>query len=129
MTRVLGVHGVRNYKAADSTPHLGSARLRSDWLAALGDAASGLELETAYYADLLRSERQSTEPADEELALVEQWARAWGGGSERGAGPGHGLAAVDLRPGRRAGGRAARGGREKREAVLSRGHPVLRRRA
>ncbi|MEW5531902.1 serine peptidase [Streptomyces virginiae] len=78
MTRVLGVHGVRNYKAADSTPHLGSARLRSDWLAALGDAASGLELETAYYADLLRSERQSTEPADEELALVEQWARAWG---------------------------------------------------
>ncbi|MEU7602301.1 hypothetical protein [Streptomyces sp. NPDC041003] len=78
MTRVLGIHGVRNYKAADTTPHLGSARLRADWLAAIGPAAPGLDLETAYYADLLRSERQSAEPADEELALVEQWARVWG---------------------------------------------------
>ncbi|WP_404953683.1 serine peptidase [Streptomyces sp. 147326] len=78
MTRVLGIHGVRNYKAADSTPHLGSARLRSDWLAAIGAAVPGLDLETAYYADLLRSEKQGEDPADEELALVEQWARAWG---------------------------------------------------
>ncbi|MER6255188.1 hypothetical protein ABT224_27935 [Streptomyces sp. NPDC001584] len=78
MTRVLGLHGVRNYKAADSTPQLGSARLRTDWLAAIGEAVPGLDLETAYYADLLRSEKQSTEPADEELALVEQWARVWG---------------------------------------------------
>ncbi|MET9568752.1 hypothetical protein ABZY34_06355 [Streptomyces virginiae] len=36
MTRVLGVHGVRNHKAADSAPHLGSARLCSAWLSALG---------------------------------------------------------------------------------------------
>ncbi|MFI8338895.1 hypothetical protein ACIF8W_02230 [Streptomyces sp. NPDC085639] len=78
MTRVLGIHGVRNYKAADSTPHLGSGRLRSDWLTALGPTASGLDLETAYYADLLRSEKQGEDPADEELALIEQWARAWG---------------------------------------------------
>ncbi|MFE6839026.1 serine peptidase [Streptomyces sp. NPDC057705] len=78
MTRVLGIHGVRNYKAADRTPHLGSARLRAEWLAAIGPAAPGLDLETAYYADLLRSERQSADPADDELALVEQWAMVWG---------------------------------------------------
>ncbi|MDN0197259.1 hypothetical protein [Streptomyces sp. S.PNR 29] len=78
MTRVLGVHGVRNYKAVDVSPHHGSSRLRADWLAALGEAASSLDLETAYYADLLRGEKQSTELDDDELALVEQWARAWG---------------------------------------------------
>ncbi|NJP50240.1 hypothetical protein HCJ93_09170 [Streptomyces sp. SBST2-5] len=78
MTRVLGIHGVRNYKAADTTPALGGKRLRDDWLAALGPRVPGLDLETAYYADLLRSERQSDTLEDAELALVEQWALAWG---------------------------------------------------
>ncbi|KUO03537.1 hypothetical protein [Streptomyces caeruleatus] len=77
MTRVLGVHGVRNYKAADTTPYDGSVRLRTDWLAALGPNATALQLETAYYADLLRSQKQSGELDDDALALVEQWALAW----------------------------------------------------
>ncbi|MFF7788386.1 serine peptidase [Streptomyces sp. NPDC007991] len=78
MTRVLGIHGVRNYKAADTTPDIGSKRLRTDWTAALGSSVPGLDLETAYYADLLRSERQGDELADVETVLVEGWARAWG---------------------------------------------------
>ncbi|MFI7019001.1 hypothetical protein [Streptomyces sp. NPDC050164] len=78
MSSVLGIHGVRNYKAADTTPDIGSKRLRTDWLEALGSRVPGLELETAYYADLLRSERQSDELDEAELVLVEQWARAWG---------------------------------------------------
>ncbi|MFD5338383.1 hypothetical protein [Streptomyces hawaiiensis] len=78
MTRLLGIHGVRNYKAADTTPDLGGKRLRADWLEALGDRIPGLELETAYYADLLRGERQSDELDDTDVVLVEQWARAWG---------------------------------------------------
>ncbi|MFD4620814.1 hypothetical protein [Streptomyces sp. NPDC058475] len=78
MTRLLGIHGVRNYKAVDTSPHLGSARLRADWLGALGASAPALDLETAYYADLLRSERQSAELDDDALTLVEQWALAWG---------------------------------------------------
>lgn len=78
MTRVIGIHGVRNYKAADSNPHLGRTRLRDEWLTALGEAASGLHLETAYYADLLRSPKQNTDLDEAELAFVEQWALAWG---------------------------------------------------
>ncbi|MEU0176296.1 hypothetical protein ABZ178_23525 [Streptomyces massasporeus] len=78
MTRLLGIHGVRNYKAADTTPGIGAKRLRTDWLAALGSSVPGLELEMAYYADLLRSERQSDELDGTDVVLVEQWARAWG---------------------------------------------------
>ncbi|MFF4661073.1 hypothetical protein [Streptomyces sp. NPDC001381] len=78
MTRILGVHGVRNYKAADTTPVLGAARLRTDWQGALSGALPALDLETAYYADLLRSERQGAEPDEAEVALIEQWALAWG---------------------------------------------------
>lgn len=80
MTRTLGIHGVRNYKAADTSPALGAKRLRADWQAALGTALPALDLETAYYADLLRSERQGEggEPGEEEVALIEQWALAWG---------------------------------------------------
>ncbi|MFG2129959.1 serine peptidase [Streptomyces sp. NPDC048751] len=78
MTRILGVHGVRNYKATDSTPTLGAKRLTADWLTALGTAVPALHLETAYYADLLRSERQSEDLTEAELSLVEQWALAHG---------------------------------------------------
>ncbi|MGA5356358.1 hypothetical protein [Streptomyces purpurascens] len=78
MTRILGIHGVRNYKAADTTPEIGSKRLRTDWLDALGSKVPGLDLETAYYADLLRSQRQSGELDEADLALVEGWAMAWG---------------------------------------------------
>ncbi|MEV8593147.1 serine peptidase [Streptomyces sp. NPDC052012] len=78
MTRVLGIHGVRNYKAADATPSLGSKRLRADWLAALGSRVPDFDLDVAYYADLLRSERQSDTLEEADLALVEQWAHAWG---------------------------------------------------
>ncbi|WP_051814412.1 hypothetical protein RFN58_32950 [Streptomyces iakyrus] len=78
MTRLLGIHGVRNYKAADTTPGLGAKRLRADWLEALGDRVPGLDIETAYYADLLRSERQSDELDDADVVLIEQWALAWG---------------------------------------------------
>ncbi|MFD7132308.1 serine peptidase [Streptomyces sp. NPDC059894] len=82
MTRVLGIHGVRNYKAVDTTPVLGAKRLRGDWLEALGAAGPSLDLDTAYYADLLRSRRQGEGGFDglddAEVALVEQWALAWG---------------------------------------------------
>ncbi|MGW1675182.1 hypothetical protein [Streptomyces sp. NPDC002324] len=78
MTRILGVHGVRNYKAADTTPRLGNARLRAEWREALGETATGLDVQTTYYADLLRSQKQSTDLDEDELALVEQWALAWG---------------------------------------------------
>ncbi|MDQ0717088.1 pimeloyl-ACP methyl ester carboxylesterase [Streptomyces luteogriseus] len=78
MSSVLGIHGVRNYKAADTTPAIGSKRLRTDWLEALGSSVPELELETVYFADLLRSERQGDELDDVEVVLVEQWARAWG---------------------------------------------------
>jgi len=78
MTRILGIHGVRNYKAADVTPDLGSERLRTDWLTALETRVPAVDLETAYYADLLRSERQSDGPDEAELTLIEQWAMAWG---------------------------------------------------
>ncbi|MFE8017276.1 serine peptidase [Streptomyces antibioticus] len=82
MTRVLGIHGVRNYKAVDTTPALGAKRLRGDWLEALGSAVPRLDLDTAYYADLLRSRRQGEGEFDDldeaEVALVEQWALAWG---------------------------------------------------
>ncbi|MGS2586346.1 serine peptidase [Streptomyces hebeiensis] len=78
MTRVLGVHGVRNYKAADTTHTLGGARLKADWLAALGEAGQRLDLAHAYYADLLRAERQNGELTEDELALVGAWAEAWG---------------------------------------------------
>ncbi|WP_460070646.1 serine peptidase [Streptomyces sp. YKOK-I1] len=78
MTRTLGIHGVRTYKAADLTPALGAARLRADWQGALGGAVPSLDLEAAYYADLLRSERQGEELSDAEVALVEHWAAAWG---------------------------------------------------
>ncbi|GAA4323679.1 hypothetical protein GCM10023086_49600 [Streptomyces venetus] len=78
MTHVLGIHGVRNYKAADTTPDIGGKRLRTEWLEALGNRVPRLDLEVAYYADLLRSERQSDELDDAEVVLVEQWARAWG---------------------------------------------------
>ncbi|MEV7677704.1 serine peptidase [Streptomyces sp. NPDC088341] len=78
MTRVLGFHGVRNYKAADTTFARGGARLTADWLEALGPAGAGLDLQHAYYADLLRDERQGGEPTEDELALVGEWAAAWG---------------------------------------------------
>lgn len=78
MTRVLGIHGVRNYKAADTTPRLGNARLRAEWREALGESGTGLDVRTAYYADLLRSQKQNTDLDEDELALVEQWALAWG---------------------------------------------------
>ncbi|MFF3330966.1 serine peptidase [Streptomyces sp. NPDC002888] len=78
MTRILGVHGVRNYKATDSAPALGAKRLTADWLTALGSTIPALDLETAYYADLLRSERQSEELAEAELTLIEQWALSHG---------------------------------------------------
>ncbi|MFJ2645447.1 serine peptidase [Streptomyces sp. NPDC087420] len=78
MTRVLAFHGVRNYRAADTTPRAGAARLRAEWLAALGPTAAGLDLEHAYYADLLRGHKQSGELTDDDLDLVAAWARVWG---------------------------------------------------
>ncbi|MDX3842035.1 hypothetical protein [Streptomyces europaeiscabiei] len=78
MTRVLGIHGVRNYKAVDTTPRLGNARLRAEWREALRETATELDVQTVYYADLLRSPKQSTDLDEDELALVEQWALAWG---------------------------------------------------
>ncbi|WP_147472703.1 alpha/beta hydrolase family protein [Streptomyces triticirhizae] len=77
MTRALGIHGVRNYRAGDADPEAGATRLRAAWAAALGPD-SGLDLRTAYYADLLRGQRQGDQLDEAEAEFVTRWAAAWG---------------------------------------------------
>jgi len=86
MTRILAIHGVRNYKNGDP-PISESLRIGATWHAALTPRLPTLraaDLRAAYYADLLRSDTQGTNQADSDDAeqmltaeLLNQWAAAW----------------------------------------------------
>lgn len=85
MTRILAIHGVRNYRNGDLPIH-GNQRIAAAWHTALISRLPGRELnvQAAYYADLLRTEAQSSElrgqdSAEQDLIdqLLADWAAAW----------------------------------------------------
>lgn len=85
MTRILAIHGVRNYRNGDLPVH-GNQRIAATWSAALTPHLRDrdINVQTAYYADLLRSETQSSELRGEDSTeqdlldqLIADWAAAW----------------------------------------------------
>jgi hypothetical protein len=85
VTRILAIHGVRNYRNGDPPVH-GSQRIAAAWHAALSPHLPGrrLDLQAAYYADRLRSDAQGDELRGQNLAeqelidqLLADWAAAW----------------------------------------------------
>jgi len=83
ITSVLGIHGVRNYKIGDP-PTAMSDRIAHVWRTALSKSCSTpIHFHAAYYADLLRSEKQGSQwwgdPADHESIreYLTAWAAAW----------------------------------------------------
>ncbi|MFJ2862714.1 hypothetical protein [Kitasatospora sp. NPDC087314] len=87
MKRVLGVHGVGNFRPGESAQTAANA-LAAVWHAALttgsrgpGPGSAGVDVAVAYYADLLREPgRQAGAPALEDLDTFEQeLLQAWAG--------------------------------------------------
>lgn len=85
MTRILAIHGVRNFRNGD-LPAYDNQRIAASWHAALTAhlPARHIDLRAAYYADLLRSEVQSNDLHGRDLAeqnlidqLLADWAAAW----------------------------------------------------
>jgi hypothetical protein len=85
MMRILAIHGVANYRNGDLPVH-GNQRIATAWHTALATRlpARQLNLQAAYYADLLRPDTQGSElrgqdPVEQDLIdrLVAEWAAAW----------------------------------------------------